>query len=303
MNAASNKSELLQVLGSYTFHRILISAWAIAVLLFYPAVVGDWEYPTFKLYSQLRDKSVIGDTVIQTQLLWPWYRWDTEWYLRIAVDGYQPGGSTAFAPVYPALIKSVGFLLGGEYLIASLLISNAALILGLWLLFKEAQREFDQGTAGRAVIYLLAFPTAFYLATAYSESLFLLLSLSCWTCARRDQWAGVSIFAILAVLTRFQGAGLAIPLLYLWWRSPKPRSRWGIILAASPFVSLLWAAFLHFVLKLEYPWQALAQNWNQRLAFPWSGIIGNISDSRVVKTAGGEDTLRRFYYKLAFSIG
>ena len=34
----------------------------------------------------------------------------------------------------------------------------------------------------------------------------------------------------------------------------------------------------------------------------YPGIIRNISDSRVVKTAGGKDTLRGFYDKLAFSI-
>jgi hypothetical protein len=34
----------------------------------------------------------------------------------------------------------------------------------------------------------------------------------------------------------------------------------------------------------------------------YTGIIGNVSYSRVVKTTRGKDTLRGFYDKLAFSI-
>ena len=111
-----------------------------------------------------------------------WMRWDTGWFLKIAAFGYDKQDySTAFMPLYPCLIRGVSYLLGGNYLLAALLISNLACILTLILLYEVALQEgLLAETASRAVLSFLFFPTTFFLFAAYTESLYLALILAAW---------------------------------------------------------------------------------------------------------------------------
>lgn len=277
MDQADHKKSLnLKILGIFTTYRAAITCWAFAVLKLYPIRIVDWTAPTFELYLRASARFGQAYSLLQDWLLWPWYRWDAEWYLRIAADGYQNNGSAAFAPLYPALIKILGHLFGGNLLLSALVISNVALALVCILLFYETRHIFDINSATRSVIYFLAFPTAFYMAGAYSESLFLLFVLLSWRFARKNQWPWAFITAILSILTRFQGVGLFIPLIYIWWKTPKPRDRWGLSLLILPIIPLIWALYLHTQLNIEFPWQALGQNWQQRSVWPWTGIFGNL---------------------------
>jgi hypothetical protein len=71
-----------------------------------------------------------------------------------------------------------------------------------------------------AVVY----PLAFFLATPYTESLFLALAASALLCARRGSWRWAALWALLAALTRPTGVILFFPLLWEcgrqrgWWR-------------------------------------------------------------------------------------
>jgi hypothetical protein len=174
------------------------------------------------------------------------------------------------------LIRILGALLGGNLLLSALLISGAAALLACLLLYKEARQFCDAPAASRSVIYWLAFPAAFFLIGAYSESLFVLFLLLGWHFARRAQWPPALLCSVLAVMTRFQGIGIFLPLLYLWWRSPKPRSRWGAALPLLPLVPLLWSLYLGFGLHLDFPWQAQMGALSQRVSWPWTGIAGNL---------------------------
>ncbi|MFQ6000467.1 MAG: hypothetical protein ACE5LG_02225, partial [Anaerolineae bacterium] len=79
-----------------------------------------------------------------------WQRFDTLWYLKIATHGYSPAlGDIHFPPLYPVLIRAVGTFLLGNYLLAALLISNAAYFLGLLYFFRLVDQEFDTDTAKR----------------------------------------------------------------------------------------------------------------------------------------------------------
>jgi len=71
-------------------------------------------------------------------------------------------GTVTVSPLYPHLIRWLGLLLGGEYLLAALLVTNVALIIGLTLLYKLVCLDFPESTARRAMIYVLAFPAGFF---------------------------------------------------------------------------------------------------------------------------------------------
>ena len=65
---------------------------------------------------------------------------------------------------------------GGEtaYLLAGLLISNAACLALFYYFYRLVEMETDARLARRSLVYLALFPTAFFLLAAYAESLLLL---------------------------------------------------------------------------------------------------------------------------------
>ena len=142
----------------------------------------------------------------------PWERQDAIWYERIAVQGYAPDGTTAYFPLLPLLMRVAQPLTGGNIAWAGLLVAALAAIAAFALLYRLATRDTDPLTAGRTVAYLALFPTAFFLLSAYTESLFLALTLGAFWAARQRRWPLVILCAALAGLTRVQGALLGLPL-------------------------------------------------------------------------------------------
>ncbi len=155
------------------------------------------------------------------RLLGVWSRWDGEWFLAIAQNGYRPdNGTSAFFPLFPLLIKLVNFLLGGNnYLLAGVLVAGGANLACLVLLFELVRRDGGRTLAGRTILYLAAFPTAFFLAAIYTEGLFLAFSLGAFLVARHyRRWWLVGLLVAGASLTRSIGILLLLPLGWEWWR-------------------------------------------------------------------------------------
>jgi Gpi18-like mannosyltransferase len=142
----------------------------------------------------------------------PWHRWDTGWYLKIALNGYAANdGSVIFAPLYPALIKVVGALTG-DILLGALIVGNVACLALLIILYKLIQLQTQSNRiATNALLLLITFPTAFYLLAAYTESTFLLFVVGTFLAARQRHWWIAAILAALATLTRLQGWVLFFP--------------------------------------------------------------------------------------------
>src|SRR3954469_3105969 len=77
---------------------------------------------------------------IAAPVLAPLARWDSVWYLTIADSGYHGSSArAAFFPLYPALVRGVGTVLGGSHaalLVAAFLVSLAAFVAALALLYR-----------------------------------------------------------------------------------------------------------------------------------------------------------------------
>jgi Gpi18-like mannosyltransferase len=149
-----------------------------------------------------------------------WNRWDTLWYGQIAEEGYSytPGekSAVAFFPLYPLLMAALRPIVG-DTVLAGLLISNAAFLLALILLYRLTEGIFESRvTAGRAVFYIAAFPTAFFFTAAYTESLFLLLSVASAYCARERRWGWAVVCAILCSASRPLGLLIGLVVLQEW---------------------------------------------------------------------------------------
>ena len=142
-----------------------------------------------------------------------WDKLDANWFLYIARAGYSDHNATAaFFPGYPMLVRLVGYLCLGHLLLAAYLVTNLCLLVALILLYRLTEREFDQATAGRAVLYLAIFPTAVFLFGLYSESVFLVAALGAFYLARRGHWWWAGVVGIGATLTRSVGVVIALAL-------------------------------------------------------------------------------------------
>jgi len=150
-----------------------------------------------------------------------WARWDSDWYLKIATEGYSwPSSTPAFFPLYPLLVAALGRLLADHYLLAGVLISLSCAGAGFVLLYRLALPKLGADGARRAVLYLALFPTALFLGAVYSESLFLLLALTCFALAERRRFGAAGAVAGLALLTRPAGVALVAALALFAWAAP-----------------------------------------------------------------------------------
>lgn len=158
-----------------------------------------------------------GMTPLNDLFFAPWQRWDTIWYTKIAVEGYVPGEGSNFPPFYPFLIRLLLPLTGNNAVVAGLVISGAAALASLILLYHLTDTLYGKTAARRAVLFLGTFPTAFFLFAAYTESLFLALALGAFLCARSSRWGCAGIFGAFAAMTRSQGMLLVLPLAVEFW--------------------------------------------------------------------------------------
>lgn len=144
-----------------------------------------------------------------------WYHWDTDSFMIISKNWYIAEGPDkyrlAFYPLYPLVIKLTQLIVG-SYFLAGIIISLTSYCLASWVLFKLMIDEFhDEQLAWTAVKFMGIYPFSYYFGIVYTESLFLLLSISCFYFMRKEMWLYAGIAGGLAAFTRNQGLLLIAP--------------------------------------------------------------------------------------------
>ena len=233
---------------------------------------------TYFGYILLTQEKYSGAPVTFATLFEAWQQWDAAIYVRIAQSGYQPPFDFAFFPLFPMLIALVARLTG-NYLAAGMLVSNAALLGALFIIYQLAVEAGGEQVARRTVLYLCIFPTAFFFFAAYNESLFLLLTAGSFLALRRQCWWLAGLQGGLAALTRTTGALLVIPYLYeLWLTRESLRANWWK--ATRDFLPILCIP-LGTALYCLYCWEmtgnpllfvAVQSHWSHQFTWPWHGL-------------------------------
>src|SRR5258708_4680431 len=161
-----------------------------------------------------------------SQYVVAWRQWDTNWYLTIVARGYSQLPTAAFFPLYPMLVRALSFVLGPQQdaLNAALVVSNVATLAAFIGLGLFATQEGGLDTATRSTRLLAAYPLAFFLASGYSDGLFLALAAFVLFFARRGEWRWAVLCAFLAGLTRLTAVILILPLL---WEYVRQHDLWG----------------------------------------------------------------------------
>ncbi|HLO18655.1 MAG TPA: hypothetical protein VK206_27740, partial [Anaerolineales bacterium] len=199
-----------------------------------------------------------------------WQRFDANWYVSIAENGYgHLEGDDHFPPLFPILIRILKPVFGSAFL-AGLFISHLATLYAIKLLYVSFSKWDGNLIAKRATVFLLLYPTSFFLFSVYTESLFLVTALLSLQAMQKRSWAWAGFWTFCAILTRLQGAALIAPMLYLMWRDHpflrKPSQWFGLILSA---VGGLFYLFLRSKQVTSGTVPLVEVNWHAHLVLPW----------------------------------
>ena len=215
-------------------------------------------------------------------------RWDAHWYLDVAARGYELRGplasvqsNVAFFPLHPWAVGALHGLLpsswrgGGSLFLCAIALSNAAALLGLWLLWRLAREVTrDDDVASRTVLYAIVFPTGFILSAPYPEALFLLLSVGALLAAMHGRFLLAGLLGLLLALTRPGGVLVAAPLAWLAFTQGGPRRRAGLLASGLPGLGLaLHAAWLWRVTGDPLALFHAQAAWGRSLAAPWQTLL------------------------------
>ncbi len=214
---------------------------------------------------------------VQGALLGVWQRFDVIHYQKIAASGFISEDLRVFPPLYPLAVRVVGSVLGGDMLLSAFVVSNISCLLFLIVLYKWLLEEgYGEQVVRRTLLFLLIFPTSFFLFVPYTESIFMLFVVIAFREARRSQWARSGISSIAASLARMTGLVISgvIAVEGLkdrnWSISKVMKVAFFAVLPATPqLVLLFWQKLNGFPSTLDLQ----ARYWNRVPAFPWEGIV------------------------------
>lgn len=219
--------------------------------------------------------------------------WDSGWYFDIASRGYyfraDGQSSVAFFPLYPMLMRAVGWTFGGTekaIWLAGILVSWGAFAAALIVLHRFAERVFaDREVARRTVLYVAVFPFSLFFTRVYAESVFLLMSVLAVSRAYDDRWWRAGVWGALATLARPNGILIALPLAIMALRtrpSPKEIAHRALALAAIPLALAGYCGFVYALSGDPLGWLNAQVNWGYSLGHPpWQLLLSLIG--RIVK--------------------
>lgn len=176
-----------------------------------------------------------------------WNRWDAINYQKIAEFGYAAAGDNqpllVFYPLFPWTVR-LFTLVTRDYVLSAFIVSTLASLVVAIVLLRLVELDHSRAVAERAVWFLFIFPTSYFLHIGYTESLFLMLALSCVYSARKQRWLWAAVFGALTCLTRANGLVLG-PVLVMEaaYQYSKTR-RWQMEWLYIPLVALGFGGYL-----------------------------------------------------------
>jgi hypothetical protein len=219
-------------------------------------------------------------------LLTSWNHQEVTSYLQIAQYGYRTLADLAFFPLFPWLIAGISHFLGSwSYLLIGTLISNAALLGTLLIIYCLIVDAVGDDTAQRTLLYLCIFPTAFSFFVSYNTALYLLLVTGTFLAIRRQNWWLAGLVGLLAALTRLDSILLVILYLYELWmqRTRSSPSLRALLYTLLPVTLIPLGTTIYAV----YCWQTFGDplapikatsSWSHTLIWPWQGIWQALSE-------------------------
>ena len=224
-------------------------------------------------------------------------RFDANWYAGIAAEGYEWQGrfdrqqNFAFFPAFPLAMKAVGVVTAAyedgisrdrritRFTWAGLLVALLSFVAATWYLSSIARDFLPPERARMAVMLTAAYPFALFYSAAYTESLFLLVTLGAWWHFRRHHLKRSALFGFVAGLTRPNGCFLSVPLGLIAIglpdvpdshtqtpEKPSPGIVKRLLVASMPGLGMLiYTVYLYFNTGVWFAWARIQVAWGRAL--------------------------------------
>jgi hypothetical protein len=223
-------------------------------------------------------------------------RWDAQWYLNIARDGYSWNGdpsvmqTAVFFPAMPIAMHLGAFFAGGQLVNGGLVVSLLSFLAALVYLYKLTEPLAGESHARAAVWLLAAYPFAVYFSAPYTEALFLLGSVAVFYHLGRGEWRASAMFGLLVGLARPNGFMLAVPMGLLvlqraWRRRSLSAGETAAVLAPILGV-LLFSIYLGVRVGDPLAWMKGQAAWGRGYG-GFFGTIGSAGDQAGDLVRGG----------------
>jgi Mannosyltransferase (PIG-V) len=222
------------------------------------ALLGNHLLPfNWQLYTE----NLVQDLQGLPEVFRPFNTWDTQHYLLLSQRGYGVNPmSNAFYPLFPYLIWVFTPFFFNKGLIAAWVIANAVSLLVPVYMYKLCCLFWTREQAFRSTVLLLAFPTAFFLSTAYSESLYLAIGLMAfYYLFTQDVWKSC-VLCFLFPLARAQALLFLVPLTIIFFQSAvngKGDAHARVTSAARTFLPPMIATVLGMAVYFGFCWWQL----------------------------------------------
>ncbi len=222
-------------------------------------------------------------------------RWDTGWYLAIAVKGYewdrreQGQQNIAFFPGLPYLMRTAGAVLGSRAkaaegttgrlarlqtrtLLAGWILALAASYAALWALYRWACAEAGPRAAAWAVALISAYPFAIYFSAVYTEPFFLLSVLCAFNAVRERRAISAGAWGLFTGLVRPNGFLVSLPLLVLALQQRRVSKRLCAAALLPTVGMLLFSGYLMSLTGRPFAWLEAHAAWG-RTAPTWDAAV------------------------------
>ena len=239
---------------------------------------------------------------LQQVFIAPWHQVDVVWYVRIAQDGYSiADGRAAFHPLLPLLMGGLGRILGGQYVLAGLIINDLACFGLLAVFYRFVALDYGESVGVHSMRWLLANPMGWVLLIPYTEALTLFFIVQAFWYARHDRWLAAGLCGCLATLAKQPAIVLVVALFVEFlYRHHKDLWRWRSmqILASLTLIPLGYLAYSAYRLLLNAPAQTdlgstlralvvspqLGQKWGSTFIWPTDWLV------HIIKFSFGSET-------------
>jgi Gpi18-like mannosyltransferase len=223
-----------------------------------------------------------------------WFRWDAQWYARIATDGYRTIAyshghlSLPFFPLYPLLVHCWLVTWHGTPAVAGMLVSNLCFAIASYYLYLLVDMDHGRIWARRVTWLLAFFPTSLFFFAGYGESLFLLCLVLCFYNMRLERWWWAGLMGGLAAATRPLGIIVFVPFVICWYQAhgQEPlamglwlrRHRKAVLGAlAIPTGLMSYAAYLWVRFGNPLLFSSSQRSWHRTIAWPWQSLVAAVT--------------------------
>jgi len=232
---------------------LLLLVWRI--FLFVPIVIAEQfiKYRKGFEYTSLNHFLDKPQGLISHFMLSAWGNFDGIHYLLIAANGYTV--NAGFFPLFSMLLNVVSSVFGKavafspmQYFVSHAIVSFC-FIVSLIMLYKLIKLDHKDNIAFFTIVFMLLFPTSFFYASIYSESLFLLLSLLSFYFVRTNRWFLASVCAGLLTATRLVGIAIIPALIYEFVKKEKSLFKLKslyLLLGFSGILGYMWFNFVNW---------------------------------------------------------